>query len=493
MDIAVSANAGYVLISNQTYKNGEVNKTGGFPQVLTRSGSTLTHQQTIVSNLAYTTGQNDSFGGWSNEDMSRRWVGIDNAGETIVIGGTMSSISSQGRFEIWSRSGTTWSFTYGVTGASMDYQTSQGAAISGDGNYVVTGGYGNGSTTSKIRVFAKSGGSWSDQQTITSTLGFANFAVNKTGDRISAISYLNNLPSGNSVTLYVYTRSGTTWSLAQETIIDQTGYYASYANSLNMSGDGNYIGIGFSHSTNNFGNGRLQILKWNGSAFAEETVITKAHGGNTGYYFGKCFSFNDDGSRVIIGVIGQNSFPNWAYQRVGSTWTFKQSIISSSGSTGWNRVVMDSTGNHIFWANPFNPSPNAERDGLVHYYTPTATEASAIQDGDLHTHQGRRFRYNSAKDRWSPATAANSDGVSTTRTRSSGIENTSLAANNNLNIDGVTVSVDAFAGRTETYANASIFPFSSLTSGDQAIAEDTGYLYVTNGAGWYKVANSQPV
>jgi hypothetical protein len=118
---------------------------------------------------------------------------------------------------------------------------------------------------------------------------------------------------------------------------------------------------------------------------------------------------------------------------------------------------------------------------------------SSPSNGQEHSHEGRTFTYNTNKGRWRPATAASLDGVSTTRTRSSGIENTSLAANNNLNIDGVTVSVDAFAGRTETYANASIFPFTSLTSGDQAIAEDTGYLYVTNGAGWYKVANSQPV
>ena len=52
------------------------------------------------------------------------------------------------------------------------------------------------------------------------------------------------------------------------------------------------------------------------------------------------------------------------------------------------------------------------------------------------------------------------------------------------------MDVGEFAGKTTTYANASIFPFSSLQAGDKAIALDTGYLYVTDGSGWFRVANS---
>ena len=114
-------------------------------------------------------------------------------------------------------------------------------------------------------------------------------------------------------------------------------------------------------------------------------------------------------------------------------------------------------------------------------------------DGQVVTHQGRKFKWNAGKGRWRPEKASDLDGISSTRKRSRGIQNAQLESDLDLNIDGVTVSIDAFAGRTETYANASIFPFSSLQSGDQAIALDTGYLYVTDGSGWFKVANSQPV
>tara|TARA_B100001093_G_scaffold519345_1_gene607903 strand:+ start:1995 stop:3623 length:1629 start_codon:yes stop_codon:yes gene_type:complete len=495
IDMAASANAEYILISNATPRAGQNDGFGGFPQILTRSGNTITHQQTIESNLPYSNSGADYFGYWSKDDMSRRWVDMDLAGETIVIGGTMTSIYNKGRFEIWSRSGSTWSFAFGHTGNSIEYITSNGCQISGNGNYVVQAASADvpGGPSSFISIFAKTGGTWAAQQTITPTKGASNVAINNSGDKIVVMSKTDNLPTGDTVIIYVYTRSGTTWSLANETTIDQTGWYASYANCMNMSGDGNYIGIGFRHSTNNFGNGRLWIGKWNGTSYAEETTITKAHGGSTGYYFGKTFSFNDDGSRVIIGTIGQNNFPNWTYQRVGTTWTYKQSITSSAGSTGENRVFMDSTGNHILWANCKNPENSNERDGLVHYYTPTATEAAAIQDGDTHIHQGRNFKWNAAKSRWRPARASDLDGISSSRKRSRGVQNAQLESDLDLNVDGVTVSVDAFAGRTETYANASIFPFSSLQSGDQAIALDTGYLYVTDGSGWFKVANSQPV
>tara|TARA_B100001093_G_scaffold519345_1_gene607902 strand:+ start:1602 stop:1979 length:378 start_codon:yes stop_codon:yes gene_type:complete len=118
---------------------------------------------------------------------------------------------------------------------------------------------------------------------------------------------------------------------------------------------------------------------------------------------------------------------------------------------------------------------------------------SSPSDGAEHTHEGRKFKFNASKGRWRPAKASDLDGISSSRKRSRGVENAQLESDLDLNIDGVTVSIDAFAGRTETYANASIFPFDSLQSGDQAIALDTGYLYVTDGSGWFKVANSQPV
>lgn len=56
---------------------------------------------------------------------------------------------------------------------------------------------------------------------------------------------------------------------------------------------------------------------------------------------------------------------------------------------------------------------------------------------------------------------------------------------------GVTVSgapLTGGSGGAEVYANSSLFPLTDLTPGSFAFANNNNTLYITNGAGWYKIA-----
>ena len=68
---------------------------------------------------------------------------------------------------------------------------------------------------------------------------------------------------------------------------------------------------------------------------------------------------------------------------------------------------------------------------------------SSPSDGAEHTHEGRKFKFNASKGRWRPAKASDLDGISSSRKRSRGVENAQLESDLDLNVDGVTVSVDA--------------------------------------------------
>jgi hypothetical protein len=498
VSVAISANGDYAVVGNRAQKAGTANEVKGFPYILSRSGNTWSTMTTlVVQTSANTTNNYDQYSGWNDNNWARN-VAIDNDGSTVVISGRNGgSNSNAGRVEIWERSGSNWTFSNGFDGGTGDQIGVNGVVLSGDGTSLIAGG------VDTIGRYTKSGSVWSQDflNDTASGIGLGGSVdYDKAGTKFVHLNSwaLGNNTSITTVKLQTSYWTGSTWANTTQTI-DQTGYQASRSKALRMSGDGNYLAVHFDDNAAADGEGRMHMFVWDSSNndWDSQAVISGKAGTNG---WGTSPSLNYDGTKFVSGGNAGSNNPWIAFKRSGSTWSQeKQTNWPQSSMTGYGITELSNDGMHLLLAAPqtYHDSSSygngGTQKGMVEYWVPTGIAASAVVDGSTHTHQGRRFRYNSAKGSWRPATAASLDGVSTTRTRSSGIENTSLAANNNLNIDGVTVSVDAFAGRTETYANASIFPFSSLTSGDQAIAEDTGYLYVTNGAGWYKVANSQPV
>jgi hypothetical protein len=53
---------------------------------------------------------------------------------------------------------------------------------------------------------------------------------------------------------------------------------------------------------------------------------------------------------------------------------------------------------------------------------------------------------------------------------------------------GVTVGGETLGGSVKSYANASIFPLTNLTTGEMAFSESNNALYFTNGSGWYQMS-----
>ena len=197
----------------------------------------------------------------------------DDYGANVAISsenGDRAIISHEGRDRvfIWSRSGTTWSQEAEIAPASpndvggADWDVRSSVAISGDGDTVVFGDQGK----SEIYVYTRSGTTWSLQQTITptETIGTGAGEISKWGASISLSTdgnifavgtrYYNYLGNAETGQTQVWQRSGTTWTEKKKIQSADIAAGDHFGISNAISGDGKTLLVGAQRDDDNAGN-----------------------------------------------------------------------------------------------------------------------------------------------------------------------------------------------------------------------------------------------
>ena len=201
----------------------------GSAYVFTRSGSTWTQQQKIQSSDIEA---GDNFG------IS---VSISGNGTTIV-GGAPSEDSTgnngAGAAYIFYYNGSTWAQQAKITAGTRAANQSFGLStdISTDGNTVAVGSQEDigGTDTGAAYIFTRSGSTWSQEAIIQDANKAANdnFGANYFGRGLSLSGSGNILVAGasgdddngsNSGSTFVFTRSGSTWSLSKKIATSDVG------------------------------------------------------------------------------------------------------------------------------------------------------------------------------------------------------------------------------------------------------------------------------
>ena len=355
-------------------------------------------------------------------------VAISNDGNTMAAGaiGWDGSFTNEGAVYIFSRSGTTWSeqakiyptqVTPNAGGSSNPYFGSS-VSISNDGNSLLVGmqneSYQNGNNTGAALFYTRSGSSWTRQQIITppSYIGggeaFGKSShISGDGNTIVIGSYLRDNPNLNSGSVFVYNRSGNTFSLDTDIVgTSQTNVYWAedlcisddgltfignsrglkksfivektggswpssltgtgvtdftlgsgngYVTGVTISGDGLTAAAGSYASDSNglTNNGKLAIYKKSGGTWSLEHTITGAYDGG---FFGRSVSLSTDGNKLIVGESGRTVGTEvgagnvYVYTRSGSTWSL-DSIIDDPNPKEYTyfgtRVDISGNGNNL--------------------------------------------------------------------------------------------------------------------------------------------------
>ena len=389
----------------------------GAVYVFSRSGTTWTQQAYVK---ASNTQASDGFG------VS---VSLSRDGNTLAVGATHedsnavgiggdddnNSISSSGATYVFSRNGTTWTQQAYVkasnTGAydwfggslslSSDGNTLAVGANFEDSNATGIGGDDNNNLATEsgaVYVFSRSGTTWTQQAYVkASNTGEndwfgRNISLSGDGNTLAVGALTedsnatgiggdddNNLAT-DSGAVYVFSRSGTTWT--QQAYVKASNTQASdgFGISVSLSSDGNTLAVGAdsedSNSTviNVLGtddgaadqSGAAYVFSRSGNTWTEQAYVKASNTGENDY-FGRNISLSGDGNTLAVGAnfedsnatgIGGDDNNNLAtdsgavyvFSRSGTSWA-QQAYVKASNTEvddyfGTN-VSLNSDGNTL--------------------------------------------------------------------------------------------------------------------------------------------------
>lgn len=258
-------------------------------------------------------------------------------------------------------------------------------AISGD---TVVGGAPSFSGPGAAYVFVKSGTEWFQQQKLTSTTtgsstGFG-WSVAVSGDTavVGSPFETNDGALFSQGAVYVFIRSGTSWSLQQRLSPVNGGGRNVLGISVAISGDTIVAGDLNDYNGVNTG-GTAQVFVRNGTNWSFQQKLIP--GNPSGNFFGESVAL--DGDTAVIGDYTYQAGYVCVFTRSGSTWTQQQRLTASETSAGINfgeGVAID--GDTIAVTDPINPAGSVYvfvRDGQTWSRQQTLTTGQAWLGGPV--------------------------------------------------------------------------------------------------------------
>jgi len=376
--------------------NGDQNNNGaggsGAVYVFTRTGTTWTQQAYIK---ASNTGAGDQFGISVALDGDTLAVGAYFEDSTATgIGGneTDNSAPDSGAVYVFTRTGSNWSQQAYIKASNTDTGDQFGRSVALDGDTLAVGAVaedsnamgvdGNGadnnaSTSGAVYVFTRSGITWIQQAYVkaSNTGAGDQFGINValTGDTLAVGAQMedgngtgvnsgdeNDNSAINSGAVYVFTRTGSTWTQQAYIKAPNSGAGDEFGRSVALNDetlaigayreDSNGIGVNSGAEANDSvtDSGAVYIFTRTGSTWAQQAYI-KASNASPNYRLG--FAIALKGDTLVAGSSGEDSGSTgvggdqlntsatdsgavYVFTRTGTTWTQQAYVKASNTGAG---------------------------------------------------------------------------------------------------------------------------------------------------------------
>jgi len=262
--------------------------------------------------------------------------------DTLVVGvpNDDTGDSNSGIVYVYTRSGTTWTLQQTINNPTPAYYDKFGDSVSLYQDTLVIGAVldSTGATyTGSVYVYVRSGSTWSLQQTINNPTpeNYDNF-----GDSVSL--YQDTLVVGasgvqsslnyNTGAFYVYVRSGMTWTLQQEIknpLLNGTSYFGMFVSLYDETiaiGDITFTLNGIAWA------GVVHIYTRSGSTWSLQQTINNP---SPGYDDEFGWSVSLYGDTLVVGApwddtVAEDAGSVYVYIRSGTSWSLQQTIYNPS-------------------------------------------------------------------------------------------------------------------------------------------------------------------
>ena len=139
-----------------------------------------------------------------------------------------------------------------------------------------------------------------------------------------------NPPTISQGSAYIFTRSGTTWSLQQELNASDGARRDNFGVSVAIDGNTVVVGSHLDDVGSNSNQGSAYVFTRSGAVWTEQAKLTAAQGA-AGDRFG--IGLEISGDTIVVGTrFGQGAA--YVFTRSGTVWTQQQQILPSDGAAG---------------------------------------------------------------------------------------------------------------------------------------------------------------
>ncbi len=248
-------------------------------------------------------------------------------GDTALVGAYRDA-GTRGAVYVFVRSGSSWSPQQKLTaddGAGGDFY---GFALAVSGDTALVGAAGNASSRGAVYVFVRSGSSWSPQQKLTADDGaqgdLFGSAVASSGDTALVGAAFKASFQG---AVYVFARSGSSWSLQQELTAADGASGDLLGGSLAMNGNTALVGARGRAA----GRGAAYAFLHDGSSWSPQQTLTTVDGEENDL-FGTSVALNGDTAVVGAPSTGSDEGTAFGFVRSGSTWAPPRTLSANDGA-----------------------------------------------------------------------------------------------------------------------------------------------------------------
>ncbi len=284
-------------------------------------------------------------------------VSVSISGGTAIVGAYQDDDKgpSSGSAYVFERIGTTWTQQAKLTasdGAAGDFF---GISVSISGDTAVVGAYlddDKGTFSGSVYVFERSGSTWTQQAKLTASDGAPNdlfgISVSISGDTAIVGANQDNDKGTTSGSAYVFERIGGTWTQQAKLTATDGAAFDEFGRTVSISGDAAIVGA-FRDDDKGTNSGSAYMFERIGATWTQQVKLT-ATDGAAGDNFGIPVSISGD--TAIVGAHfdddkGTNSGSSYVFERTGTTWTQQAKLTATDGAAsdffGFSASISDDT------------------------------------------------------------------------------------------------------------------------------------------------------
>jgi hypothetical protein len=316
----------------EALKNSTINPTVPSPPL-----SNMAVNWTEIQKLLPSDGAASDYFGYS--------VSLD--GDTALIGAYTddnNGATNSGSAYVFIRTGTSWTQQAKLLAADVTADDMFGYSVSLSGDTALIGAVSDDDGRGSAYVFARTDTTWTQQQKLLVPDGtindFFGGSVSLSDDTALISVHGDDDNGAQSGSAYVFTRSGTNWTLQQKllaadgTASDYFGYSAS------LTGDTALIGAD-GDDDNGVDSGSAYVFTRTGTTWTQQAKLLASYGAVYDS-FGWSVSLSSD--TALIGAPfdddnGNSSGSAYVFTRTGTTWTQQVKLLASDGAVadrfGW--------------------------------------------------------------------------------------------------------------------------------------------------------------